>query len=252
MNQLPPQFLILTHEGIFRAVVSLEQVYNIDTLLARFVTEKLTVLRDVAEHPYGLQHLAIWGARNRMAVLELTKGAMTLATDYREVKDAVTDESWVSPCFRHEAGSFQLRCAFDFGVWASAGLRLFLGLNSQARTLQLWLYYDGQIYRPPLGNIFDATCQICLGRNESFHKDIFRTRQPDSAALSNAVGLLSNSTWNADTFHSGDLPAIAQTIRFDSSKQELPMLAPRALEMLKQCSVAANKDLAAVTQSLIS
>jgi hypothetical protein len=256
MTTLPQQFLILSHEGIYRATINLDSVHSIDALLSRFTADKLVVLGHCAEHSHGIVHEVAWGghnawggSNNRMAVLELTKGSMVLTTLYHEVKG---DEiSWVSPSFGLTTGSFPLRCAFEFKVWADAGLRLFLGLNPYARTLQFWVYFGGQIYRPPFGNIFDGTCQLCLGKNDPLTQNIFRTKQPDTTSLSYALQLLSDSTWNSDTFHSEDMKPLAHLVRFDSSLQELPMLPPRNPELIKKCAVAANKDLVAITQGIL-
>jgi hypothetical protein len=254
MKQIPESFLMLTHEGLFRANIQLENVYNIDKLLARFSQEKMLVVPRVSEHPFGLIHQAVWTGEplRRMSILELTKGQMILATKYRSVSKAVEGNTWVSPCFVTTNDSFDLRCAFDFSVWKEAGLQLFLGLNNNARTLQFWVHYKGQIYRPPFGNIFEASCQLCLGHNEKAYLKIFSPKQLDSVSLSHAVGLLNDSPWNADTFNAQrDLSILNKLIRFDSNKQELPMLPPLDPDSISKCSVAANQVLAQITNTVL-
>lgn len=231
----------------------MESVYSIDKLLARFSTEKLLVIPRISDHPNGILHAAVWSSEpmRRMIVLELTRGEMVLATKYQTI--TVNDETWVSPCFVHTEKSFDLRCAFQFPVWKEAELSLFLGLNPIAHTLQLWVHYGGQIYRPPLGNIFDGSCQICLGHNEKVYNKIFHTpRQPENVSLNHALGLLNDSMWNGDTFNAGrDLPVLNKLIRFDSSKQDLPMLPVLQPELISKCAVAANRDLAQITNLIL-
>jgi hypothetical protein len=232
----------------------MESVYSIDKLLNKFSIEKTMVIPRVSEHPYGIIHQVAWTGESlrRMSVLELTKGQMILATKYRTV--TVGEETWVSPCFVLTDKAFDLRCAFQFSVWREAGLQLFLGLNNTARTLQLWVHYGGQIYRPPLGNIFEASCQLCLGHNDKSYHKIFNTLgQPDSVSLSHAITLLNDSLWNADTFKPDrDLPILNQLIRFDSSKHDLPMLPPLEVSMIAKAAVAANRDLAQITNAILT
>lgn len=254
MSKLPDSFLLLTHEGIFRTTIQVESVYNIDKLLAKFTLEKMLVLTQVAEHSFGLLHEVIWTSDppRRMCVLEITQGQLVLQTHYRHV--TVGDQTWVSPCFLVGENSFQLRCVWQFNLWREAGLQLFLGLNPLARTVQFWVHYQGQIYRPPLGNIFEATCQLCLGHNDKAYAKMFPGvgKQPDNISLNHAIALLGDSYWNADTFNGPrDLPVLAQLIRFDSTKQDLPMLPPINVELITKCSVAANKDLAQITNRIL-
>lgn len=242
---------MLTHEGLHRITIDIEPVQPIDLLLAKFNHEQLFVLKNVNDHPFGFQHEAIWSSSppRRMTVLELTKGLIVFNTTYAAINKK--EEAWVYPSFSSGEGSFTLRCAFDFNIWAKAGLRLFLGLSHYQSAAFLWVYYVGQIYRPPFGNIFD-TCQICLGHNEKQNKEIFNSyQQPNSVSLIKMIQLLSDSVWNHDTFRSSDLTVLQSLVRFDSGKSELPMLPPLTPELITKCQVASNKELSMVTKQLV-
>src|SRR6267142_520863 len=160
MKSLPDQFLILTHEGLSKVSLSFEQVQNIDTLLSRFTAEKLVLIPRVATHPFGYQHAANWTSVSpkSWAVLELTQGKIVLSTLYASVSGE--DGEWAYPCFAPSENSFPLRCLFDFQVWHQAGLRMFLALNMPQAAAHFWVYYEGQIYKPPFGNIFESTSQL--------------------------------------------------------------------------------------------
>jgi hypothetical protein len=239
---------MLTHEGIQRVQLTIEPVYTIDSLISKFGQEREVVLTRVADHPNGLLHLAVRTSERlwKMAILELTKGHMTLETWYNAYDRE--GQQWVAPVFGQTDRTFSLRCKFEFGVWAQSGLRLFLGTYGQQ--ISLWVYYEGQIYRPPFGNIFD-TCQLCIGRNEGLLEKAFSYQQTDSAHFSKVIQLLSESPWNLDTFHPKDIDALVNNVRFDSTKTELSMLPPLKPELIKNCMVAANKDLAAITAQIV-
>jgi hypothetical protein len=243
----PDRFLMLTHEGIARVQITSEPVYNIDALIARFGSDKQLTFTRIADHPYGTIHLAIrTNSPWRMPVLELTKGFMVLSTQYHPVKHE--DKSWVSPCFAQENSSFPLRCRFEFEKWAEAGLKMFLALNTRA--FYLWVYYDGQIYRPPFGNVFDS-CQICLGHNEGLLNKALDSKQTDGLAFTKAIQLLSDSDWNSDVLPAKAKTVLPKLVRFDSENHDLPMLAPLEPHLIKHMPVAADKVFADVTAQII-
>lgn len=255
MNQLPNNFLALTHEGIHRVTISAENVYNLDALIAKFAAEKQMVFPRIAELPFGMLHLATRSSSppSKMAILELSAGTLVIDTLYHPVKRE--EEEWVSPCFIPAKNSFPLRCGFEFKHWYDAGLRLFLsvgGLSGSAPTIQFWLYYDGQIYRPPFGNIFDASYQICMGHNEAALAQALSHGLSDWAKLSGILKVLSATPWNADTFHHSDVSVLDELVRFDSAKIDLPMLPPRNPARIKDCPVAANKELAEITAKIVT
>lgn len=243
---------MLTHEGIQKVSFSIEDVQSIDNLLQKFSQERLQVIRNVADHPFGTLHEAVWSSQppRYMSVLELTHGEIILDTLYKG--QAIKDDVWVSPCFIAGEGTFNLRCAFQFKVWNDAGLKLFLGLSSTRRQLFFWVYYSGQIYHVPFGNIFEGSEAICLGHNDKMHREIFHTLgQTNSMSLTRALALLSDSTWNSDTFHSRNIPILAALVRFDSNHSELPMLPPLQPDIIKKSAVATSKELVEVTARII-
>jgi hypothetical protein len=152
----------------------------------------------------------------------------------------------------HTEESFPLRCLFDFGVWHRAGLRLFLALNFAQGSVFMWVYFDGQIYRPPFGNIFENTSQICLGANKDVHQEIFHPGQTSDLSLAKTMQLLNNSTWNHDTFQAKYIGLLKTLVRFDSESQELPMLPPLDPPLIKKATVVTNKDLADITTNIIA
>jgi hypothetical protein len=255
MKTLPDNFLILTHEGLHKVSTVIEAVQSMDHLLAKFSSEKLVVAKNISEHPFGMIHEAIWtGEPQRfMTILELTKGSMVLDTQYRGHTNS-KEESWVSPCFGKSEGSFSLRCAFEFEKWTQAGLKLFLALNFQQAVVYFWVYYQGQIYHVPFGNIFEGTEQICLGHNAKQHTDIFHVPQSRATALSKAIMLLSASVWNHDTFHAArNLPILTSLVRFNSDpdKLDLPMMDPLDPVLIKKSVVATSRDLVLITTKIV-
>lgn len=253
-KQLPDKFLMLTHEGLARVTIVQEPIYQIDQLISRFGSEKLVTVARVADHPHGTIHLAVRTGQPiwKMAVLELTAGSMVLSTEYKVITEGEleTEQTWVSPVFGKDDTSFPLRCKFEFAIWARANLRMFLGAASNS-TLNLWVYYEGQIYRPPFGNIFD-TCQLCVGHNEGLLSKAFSYTQTYSETFNKAIQLMSDSPWNIDTFHHEELAYLQTLVRFDSNQKELPMLDPISPELIKKCKVAANKDLAEITAAIVT
>lgn len=252
--------MTLTHEGIHRVSIACEPVYNIDALVSRFAQEKQLIFPRIAEVPFGLLHLAVRSSATpwKMAVLELSSGSMVFDTLYHPVKRA-NDEGyeehelgeWISPCFCKVKDSFPLRCEFQFNLWYEAGLRLFLSVSS-GNLVQFWVYFDGQIYRPPFGNIFESSYQVCFGHNETALVKALDNRYSDSGKLSRILTMLSSSPWNADTFIQGDIAILNDLVRFDSTKAELPMLPPLNPHRIKECHVAANKDLADITGRIVT
>jgi hypothetical protein len=262
MKQLPNSFLTLTHEGVHRVTIQTESVFNIDALIAKFALEKQLVFPRIAESPFGQLHLAVRTTNPpwKMAILELSAGSMVFDTLYHPVKRESEDyedhpefkpEEWVSPCFIKFKDSFPLRCEFQFKLWHEAGIKLFLSVSSQ-NLVQFWAYFEGQIYRPPFGNIFESTYQICMGHNETQITKAFDPRIPDSVKLSHIINILSGSPWNADTFLEKDVSVLNDLVRFDSTREELPMLSPLKPERIKECQVAANKDLAEITAKIVT
>jgi hypothetical protein len=255
MKSLPDTFLVLNHEGLHKVTMSIDAVQSMDNLLARFGSEKLIVAKNLADHPWGMVHEAIWTSEPArfMTVLELTKGTMVLDTQYRGHTSKSPEQAWVSPCFVKAEGSFALRCAFDFGVWAGAGLRMFLALAHGQNVVYLWVYYLGQVYHVPFGNVFEGTEQVCLGQNTKGHHDIFLAPQSRTAALAKALNLLSISVWNHDTFQAGrNVPILASLVRFNSDpdRVDLPMMAPLEPDQIKKMPVATNRELVTVTAKL--
>jgi hypothetical protein len=259
MKQLPNSFLTLTHEGVHRVTIQAESVYNIDALIAKFALEKQLVFPRIAELPFGQLHLAVRTSHPpwKMAILELSAGSMVFDTLYHPVKRESEDYpelergEWISPCFIKLKDSFPLRCEFQFKLWHEAGIKLFLSVSSQ-NLVQFWVYFDGQIYRPPFGNIFESTYQICMGNNGTQITKALDPRIPDSLKLSHIINILSGSPWNADTFLAEDVQVLNDLVRFDSTKEELPMLSPLNPEKIKKCRVAANKDLAEITAKIVT
>jgi hypothetical protein len=259
MKQLPNTFLTITHEGVHRVTIDTESVFNVDALIAKFALEKQLVFPRIAETPFGQLHLAIRTSNPpwKMAILELSGGSMIFDTLYHAVKREGEDYpqtergEWISPCFTKVKNSFPLRCQFQFKLWHEAGIKLFLSVSSQ-NFVQFWAYFDGQIYRPPFGNIFDSSYQICTGHNEKEIIKALDLKLPDSLKISHIISVLSGSPWNADTFHYEDVSVLADLVRFDSTKEELPMLPPLYPERIKQCQVAANKDLAEITARIVT
>lgn len=249
---------MLTHEGVHRVTIGMDPVYSIDALIAKFAQEKQLIFPRIAQLPFGLLHLVVRTADPpwKMTVLELTEGALVFDTLYHAVRKAEDDTGpaaeWVSPCFSKLKDSFPLRCAFEFARWAEAGLRLFLSVNHPHAQVQFWAYYDGQIYRPPFGNIFESTYVICLGHNEAQISKALAPANPDSLKLSLIIAALSSSPWNADTFIPSDVSVLNDLIRFDSSKTDLPMLPPLNPARIKECHVAANKNLADITAKIVT
>jgi hypothetical protein len=182
----------------------------------------------------------------------LTKGQMVLSTEYLAFAKSEDNIAWVYPSFLHTEESFPLRCLFDFGVWHAAGLRLFLALNFTQASVFFWVYFDGQIYRPPFGNIFENTSQVCLGPNKEQHFSIFTAGQPGNVSLVKTVQLLNDSTWNHDTFHSKYSAILKSLVRFDSEKPELPMLPPLDPPLIKKSTVVTNKELADITSHIVA
>ena len=157
MTSLPQSFLILTHEGLARVQFSYDAVQSMDNILSKFTAERFYLASRVAELPYGYQHHAAFVTTppRSWQILELIRGTMVLNTAYTAHKSKDKGgPSWVYPTFGKSEEGFTLRCLFDFELWTSAGLRLFLGLNPATTSAHLWVYYNGQIYRPPFGNIF--------------------------------------------------------------------------------------------------
>jgi hypothetical protein len=179
---------------------------------------------------------------------------MMLSTQYADgAKGEVTDV-WVSPTFlKAGENGFPLRCLFDFGIWAKAGLRMFMGLNIAGHGVYLWVLYDQgtpQIYRPPFGNIFEASCQVCLGHNEAQLRDAFFPG-PMTGMTVKMIELLASSNWNHDTFRSSDIAVLKELVRFDATKPDLPMLPPTDPSLITKCSIASNKELADMTLALL-
>jgi hypothetical protein len=259
MKQLPNSFLTLTHEGVHRVTISTESVYNIDALIAKFALEKQMVFPRIAELPFGQLHLAVRTSHPpwKMAVLELSAGSMVFDTLYHPVKRESEDYpeaergEWISPCFIKTKDSFPLRCVFQFKLWHEAGIKLFLSVSSQ-NLVQFWVYFDGQIYRPPFGNIFESSYQICMGHNELQITKALDPRIPDSLKISHIINILSGSPWNADTFLQEDVSVLNDLVRFDSTREELPMLLPLNPQRIKECRVAANRDLAEITAKIVT
>lgn len=255
MTSLPQSFLILTHEGLSRVQFSYDAVQSMDNILSKFTAERFYLAAMVADSPYGYQHHAAFVTTPPRAwqILELTRGTMVLNTAYDSLKNK-DGQSWVYPTFGKGEKGFTLRCLFDFEIWAKAGLRLFLGLNPATTSAHLWVYYNGQIYRPPFGNIFESTAQICLGPNKEQYNSIFKSDgQTDSVSLAKTMQLLNDSMWNADTFNSStNLPILKSLVRFDADSQELPMLPPLEPALITKANVITHKDLAIITTNLIA
>lgn len=254
MKSLPDNFLVLNHEGLHKVTTVIEPVQSIDHLLAKFSSEKMVIAKNIAEHPFGMIHEAIWTSEpvRFITVLELTRGAMVLDTQYKGYTKG--DLSWVSPCFHKAEGSFNLRCAFDFEKWYQAGLRLFLALNHNQMVVNFWVFFQGQTYHIPFGNIFEGTEAICLGHNQKQHTEIFSVSKNRSEALSKTMLLLSGSTWNHDTFNvSRNVPILASLVRFNSDPEriDLPMMDPVDPVLIKKSSVATSKELLQITAKLI-
>lgn len=251
MKELPSKFLILTHEGVSRVELSINPVYNLDALIGRFAVEKLLVLPHVSDSVYGPVHLAAWTSSptRQMIVQELSGSNLVFQTKYEAVKTA--QESWVSPVFLKTESGFDLTCRFEPALWTQSGLRLFVSQSFPARFFQMWVYYEGQIYRPPFGNIFDGTCQLCLGHNETAIAKLYDPKLSHQQTLLDLIGLLNVSVWNGDTFHSEDILVLKKLVRFDSEQEHLPMLPPLSPELIKKCKVAANKELADITAQII-
>lgn len=253
MKNLPEKFLALTHEGLHRITIAIEPIQSIDHLLAKFSQDKMFLCSQTADHPYGIQHEVIWTSDSPryMAVLELTRGIMVLNTQYVTVtSEDETVAPWVSPCFTKTTGSFPLRCGFDFEVWTNAGLRMFLGLTNGK--VQIWVFYAGQIYKPPFGNVFETSCDICLGHNNAAYAGIFQIPgQAHSTSFSKALQLLSDSIWNYDAFRAADAAPLKQLVRFNAGDPSLGMLPPTDPALIKKCSVAANKVLVDITAAII-
>lgn len=248
MKILPEKFIMLTEEGLSRVIITAEQIYSIDALIAKLGQEKQLIFTRLADHPNGIMHMLIRTSERprRMPVLELTQGYMVLSTQYHAV---ITGEGeWVSPCFIKNNNSFLLRCKFEFSRWSQCGLRMFLAL--QDRSFYLWVYFDGQIYRPPFGNVFDS-CQLCLGHNEGLLAKAFDYQQTHSATFSKGLQLLSDSEWNQDVFPSQAKEPLDSLVRFDAGSADLPMLEPLTPSLIKNMPVAANKDFAEITAQIV-
>jgi hypothetical protein len=257
MKSLPDLFLVLNHEGLHKVSLNIEAIQSIDHLLAKFTTEKLILARDIAEHSFGMIHQAIWTSEpaRYMTVLELNKGSMILDTQYKGHTSTEPDSGWVSPCFVKGEGTFALRCAFEFEKWAAVGLRMFLALNHSQHCINFWVYYSGQVYHVPFGNLFEGTEQICLGHNAKLHSEIFHDVQSRSTSLTKAMHLLSISTWNSDTFNGPrNIPILRDLVRFDSNpdKTDLPMMEPINPEQIKKSPVVTVKDLITITGKIIN
>jgi hypothetical protein len=258
---IPNTFLMLTHEGLSRVTIVSESVQSIDQILAKFASDKHLFIYGAGENPFGLVHVSGWtgNSHRTWAILELSKGQMMFSTQYGERKGNDPDGkevTWISPTFFKDSsgGGFPLRCLFDFSVWAKDGLRMFLGLNTTNRGVYLWVLYTpvGQIYRPPFGNIFESSCQICLGHNTEQLNDIFFPRQPHSTSTAKAVQALGASTWNHDTFRAADATPLSGLVRFNPAKPDLPMLPPTDPALITKCSIASNKDLVDITHALLA
>jgi hypothetical protein len=258
MKNLPEAFLILNHEGLHKVTMTIEPIQQFDHILATFSQEKLLLSTNIADHPYGMIHQAIWTSEptRYMTILELTRGTMVLDTQYQgHSRLTPTEEHWVSPTFNKLEHSFPLRCAFEFSKWCAAGLRMFLALAHSTSHVHSWVYYEGQIYHLPFGNIFEGTEQICLGQNTKPHAEIFRNLHSKAVGLTKAMELLSASVWNHDTFNAArSTPILNSLVRFNSDSSngvELAMMDPLDPAIIKKSAVATSKDLVQITQRLI-
>jgi hypothetical protein len=258
MKNLPDAFLVLNHEGLHKVTMTIEPIQPFDQILATFGQEKLLISHNIADHPYGMIHQVLWTSEptRYMTILELTRGTMVLDTQYQgHSVTTPVEQNWVSPCFLKFENSFPLRCAFEFSKWCAAGLRMFLALAHSTAHIHLWVYYDGQIYHLPFGNIFEGTEQICLGQNTKPHADIFRPNHSKALGLTKAMELLSASVWNHDTFNAPrSTPILNSLVRFNSDSSsgvELAMMDPLDPAIIKKSVVATSKDLVQITQRLI-
>lgn len=257
MKHLPETFLILNHEGLHKVTCSIDPVQSMDHLLAKFSSEKLILAKNISEHPFGILHEAIWTSEpmRTMSILELTRGIMVLETQYKGYTSKEPELNWVSPCFVKTEGSFPLRCGFEFEKWTQAGLRMFLALNHSTHQAHFWVYYQGQIYHLPFGNIFEGTEQICLGHNIRQHSDIFAIpEQTRSSSFAKLMMLLSASVWNHDAFNSSRcIGILSSLVRFNSASDQtdLPMMPPKDPDLIKKSVVASSRELVQITTKII-
>lgn len=242
MNALPSSFLVVNHEGIHRCSLQIDQLTDFDQFIAKFNSHRVIVLKNLAAHPCGQIHVAVHTREDLpIVILEANKGKLGLQTTYAQVKGDVAGESWISPVF--ELGhphSFDLRCEFDFEIWAKAGFKMFFALNRYDYALQIWTWWQGQNYRVPFGNVYD-TGAVCVGINvEKLFQDI-----PPLAGLDEALLYLGSSNWNGDAFSPSWIKPISQLVRFDS--KSLKMLPPLNPELITKLGVMAHPMLADVT-----
>lgn len=243
MNQLPQQFLIVNHEGLHRAYITLEPVSDFGNMVAKFSHHKMLVARNLGYHPYGILHLGIHSRDGAsILILEANKGMMGLQTQYHLVQTEKYGE-WISPCFvssNQTANPFELRCEFDFQIWAQSGLKMFFAINSMEGLVQLWAGWERQNYRAPFGNIFE-TGSICTGISK--YEDFFTIPM---AGLDKLLTHLSASVWNADAFDSRWIVPISQLVRFDA--KSLKMLPPLRPESIVKLGVMAHANISDLTK----
>lgn len=243
MQSLPSSFLVVNHEGLHRCYLSIEQVADFNQLIAKFSQHKILLVKYLSMHPNGPVHLGIHTkVASPILILEALQGKMALSTQYQLIKRK--EEEWLSPCFILAENSFELRCEFDFELWAAAGLRIFFAINCLEHALQCWSWYKGQVYRAPFANVFE-TGSICVGGGREQHQDYFDV---PFSGLDKLMAHLSASVWNQDAFSSGWIEPISRLIRFDP--KTLKMLEPVDPAYLAKLPVMGHQTIAEVTKLL--
>ena len=216
---LPPQFIMLTPDGLARVAVKVDRVGDIDPFIRQLAADTPVVVPRAFVLGDKPVHMAV-SQRNLTLFTRLDH--FNITTTYATHSRGVVTPAFAAPT----PGAVTLTCKWvapaNMALWfvalfdVNATPRCVYSRSSLAVACTEERHKG--VFRLPLPNIYENG-RLCLGRNEP------ATVQPDASdpmftVFERAAGVFNRSSWNSDLLHTANAPARARTFQFSLANNE--------------------------------